>query len=127
MSWPNQKLGLMVIFEIFVRYISVFHYCISFFYLFCTSTLENKSYTILLKRLSCILDISHCDVIYYIIYIICSHNVRKAISPLFAWASSYIKELSDPYEKYLIPIYRCHICALYVTYNFYRGVYSWSV
>ena len=89
----------MVIFEMFVRYISVLHYCISFL-LFCMSTLENKSYTILLKSLSCMLDISHCDVIHYIIYIICSHNVRKAISPLFAWASSYIKELSNSNKEF---------------------------
>ena len=27
-----------------------------------------------------------------------------------------------PLRKVTIPIYRCHICALYVTYNFYRGV-----
>ena len=27
------------------------------------------------------LDIPNCDVIYYVIYIICSHYVRKAITP----------------------------------------------
>ena len=30
------------------------------------------------------------SVVNYFIYNICSHYVRKAISPLFAWASSYI-------------------------------------
>ena len=34
------------------------------------------------------LDISNCDVIYYVIYVIFSHYIRKAISPLFAWPSS---------------------------------------
>ena len=34
-------------------------------------------------------DMSNCDVIYYVIYIICSHYVEKAISPLFAWPSSF--------------------------------------
>ena len=86
------KRGLMVIFEISVRYISVF-YCCKSFYWYCTSTLENKPNSILLKRLSCMLDRSHCDVIYYVIHVICSHNVKKAISPLFAWASSYITQL----------------------------------
>ena len=33
-------------------------------------------------------DIPKCDVIYYVIYTICSHNARKAISPLFVVASS---------------------------------------
>ena len=32
------------------------------------------------------------------------------------------KEIVNPLRKVPIPIYRCHICALYVTYNFYRGV-----
>ena len=41
------------------------------------------------KRLSRMLDISNCDVIYCVIYVICSHYVGKAISPLFAWRSSY--------------------------------------
>ena len=36
------------------------------------------------------LDISNCDVLYYVIYVICSHYVGKAISPLFAWPSSYV-------------------------------------
>ena len=44
----------------------------------------------LLERLNHVLDIPKCDVIYYVIYIIYSYHVRKAISPLFAWASSYI-------------------------------------
>ena len=35
-------------------------------------------------------DFSYCDVICYIIYVICSLYVRKAISPLFAWPSSNI-------------------------------------
>ena len=35
------------------------------------------------------LDISNFDVIYYVIYVICSHNVGNAISPLFAWRSSF--------------------------------------
>ena len=30
-----------------------------------------------------------CDVIYYVIYFICPHYFRKAISPLFAWARQY--------------------------------------
>ena len=34
-------------------------------------------------------DISNCDVIYYVIYVICSHYVGKAIGPLFAWPSSF--------------------------------------
>ena len=50
--------------------------------------LKIKCYIILQKRLSCMLDISNCDVIYYVIYVICSHYVGKAISPLFAWPSS---------------------------------------
>ena len=32
------------------------------------------------------------------------------------------EERKVPLRKVPIPIYRCHICALYVTYNFYRGV-----
>ena len=51
--------------------------------------LKIKCYSILQKRLSRILDISNCDVIYYVIYVICSNYVGKAISPLFAWPSSY--------------------------------------
>ena len=50
--------------------------------------LKIKCYSILQKRLSRILDISNCDVIYYVIYVICSHYVGKAISSLFAWPSS---------------------------------------
>ena len=37
-------------------------------------------------------------------------------STLLLWKHWY------PLRKVPIPIYRCHICALYVTYNFYRGV-----
>ena len=29
---------------------------------------------------------------------------------------------NQPLRKVPIPIYRCHICAQYVTYNFYRGI-----
>ena len=50
--------------------------------------LKIKCYSILQKRPSCMLDISNCDVIYYVIYVIWSHYVGKAISPLFAWPSS---------------------------------------
>ena len=50
--------------------------------------LEIKCYSILQKRLIRVLDISNCDVIYYVIYVICSHYLGKAISPLFAWPSS---------------------------------------
>ena len=42
----------------------------------------------MLNHLRCMSDISYCDVIYYVIYVICSHYVSKAISPLFAWPSS---------------------------------------
>ena len=52
--------------------------------------LKIQCYSILQKRLSRMFDISNCDVIYYVIYVICSHYVGKAISPLFAWPSSYI-------------------------------------
>ena len=51
--------------------------------------LKIKCYSILQKRLSRMLDISNCDVIYNVIYVIRSHYVGKAISPLFAWPSSY--------------------------------------
>ena len=51
--------------------------------------LKIQCYSILQKRLSRMLDISNCDVIYYVIYVICLHYVGKAISPLFAWPSSY--------------------------------------
>ena len=57
--------------------------------------LKIKCYSILQKRLSRILDISNCDVIYYVIYVICSHYVGKAISPLFAWPSSVISQGLD--------------------------------
>ena len=52
--------------------------------------LKIKCYSILQKRRSRMLDISNCDVIYDVIYVICSHYVGKAISPLFAWPSSYV-------------------------------------
>ena len=48
-----------------------------------------KCYSILQKRMSRMFDISNCDVIYYVILVICSHYVEKAISPLFAWPSSF--------------------------------------
>ena len=37
--------------------------------------LKIKFYSILQKRLSRILYISNCDVIYYVIYVFCSHYV----------------------------------------------------
>ena len=83
------KRGLMVIFKIFIIGISVFEYCETFHW-FCTSTSENKCYNILLKSLSGMLAIPKCDIIYYVIYVIWLQYVRKAISPLFAWASSYV-------------------------------------
>ena len=49
-----------------------------------------RSFAVNMSRM---LEISNCDVIYYVIYVICSHYVRKAISPLFAWASSYDYEI----------------------------------
>ena len=60
--------------------------------------LKIKYYGILQKRLSRMLDISNCDVIYYVIYVIFSHYIRKVISPLFAWPSSYylIRSLYRP-------------------------------
>ena len=57
-------------------------------YWFCTYTSENKCYNIMLLRVSSMLYIPKYDVIHYVIYFICLHYVRKAISPLFAWASS---------------------------------------
>ena len=50
--------------------------------------LKIKCYSILQKHRSRMLDISNCDVIYDVIYVICSHFVGKAISPLFAWPGS---------------------------------------
>ena len=47
--------------------------------------LKIKCYSILKKRPNRMLDISNCDVIYFVIYVICSHYFGKAISPLFAW------------------------------------------
>ena len=76
------KRGLMVIFEILGRDISVIEYYKSFHWFF-AYILENKCNGILLNSLRCMFDISYCDVI-------CSHYVRKAISPLFAWPSSYV-------------------------------------
>ena len=43
----------------------------------------------MLNHLRCTFDISYCEVIYYVIYVISSHYVSKAISPLFDWPSSY--------------------------------------
>ena len=43
----------------------------------------------LLKQLTRMFDISYSDVIYYVINVICSHYVKRAIIPLFDWASSY--------------------------------------
>ena len=82
----------MVIFKNFVRHISAFDYY-KVFNNFALKPLKIKYYSIEQNRLSRILDISNCDVIYYVIYFICSHYVGKAISPLFAWPSSYIKKL----------------------------------
>ena len=77
-----------VIFEILGRDISVIEYYKSFHWFF-ANILENKCNGILLN-LRCMFDISCCDVIYYVIYVNCSHYVRKAINPLFAWPSSII-------------------------------------
>ena len=83
----------MVYFEVLGRDISVIEYYKSFHWFF-VNILENKCYSILLNRLGHLFDISYCDIIYYVIYdviyIISSHYVRKAISPFFAWASSYV-------------------------------------
>ena len=83
------KRGLKVIFEIVGRSISVIEYYESFHWFF-ANTLENRCYGILLKCLRRMLGISYCDVIYYVIYVICFHYVRKTINPLFAWASSCV-------------------------------------
>ena len=48
------------------------------------------------------LDIPKCDVIYNLINLIYSHYVKKAISPLFAWASSLNLKLPVTVA--------CHIC-----------------
>ena len=80
--------GLLVIFEILRRDISVIEYYKSFHWFF-AYILENKCNGILLNSLRCMFDISYCDVIYYVIDIIWSHYVWKAINPLFAWPSSY--------------------------------------
>ena len=80
------KRGLMVI---FVRYISAFDYYVGIYW-FCAYTFENQMLQYLQKRLSRMLDISNCDVIYYFIYVTCSHYVGKAISPLFAWPTSLV-------------------------------------
>ena len=83
------KRGLMVIFKNFVRYISAFDYY-GGLYDFALIPLKIKYYSILQKLLSRMLYISNCEVIYYVIYVICSHYIGKAISPLFAWPSSFI-------------------------------------
>ena len=59
-----------------MRNISIFEYCISF-YCFCTNTLENNCYSILLKRLNRMLDILKNDIIYYVIYNIYFYDIRK--------------------------------------------------
>ena len=64
--------------------------------------LKIKCYSILQKRLSCIFDISNYDVIYYVIYVICSHYVGKAISPLFAWPSSNVYFCLYITQKYIL-------------------------
>ena len=92
------KRGLMVIFKNFVRYISAFDNYKGLYW-FCANTFENKILQYLQNRLSRMLDISNCDVIYYVIYVICSHYVRKAISPLFTWPSSYVINVAFGYEK----------------------------
>ena len=61
--------------------------------------LKIKCYSILQKRLSRMLDISNCDVIYYAIYGIWSHYVGKAISPLFAWPSSFVYSPLKPFNR----------------------------
>ena len=86
------KRGLMVIFEILGRDISVIEYYKSFHWFF-AHILENKCNGILLNHLKRMFDLSYCDVIYYVIYVICSLYVRKAISPLFAWPSSFVFSL----------------------------------
>ena len=43
---------------------------------------HKKRYGIWLKCLRCMFDMSYWDVKYNVIYVICSHYVRKAISPL---------------------------------------------
>ena len=87
MSWAKRKRGLMVIFEILGRDISLFEYYKSFHWFF-AYVLDNKCNGISLNHLRRMFDIYYCDVIYYVIYVICSHYVSKAISPLFAWPSS---------------------------------------
>ena len=102
------KRGLMVILKIFVRYISALE-----FIDFGLIPLKITCYSILQKRLSRILDISNCDVIYYVIYVICSHYVGKAISPLFAWPSSYINTL-----------YYLNICIIVIVSRYYKYRYT---
>ena len=48
--------------------------------------LKIKCYSILQKRQSRMLDISNCDVIYYVIYVICLHYVGKGHKPPFRLA-----------------------------------------
>ena len=71
---PSEK-GAYCNFEIVVRNISIFKYCISFYW-FCASTLENSCYNILNRML----DIPKHGVICCVIYDIQLHYVRKAIS-----------------------------------------------
>ena len=82
----------MVKVKIVERAISVIEYYKSLHWFF-AYTLEKKCFSILLKRLRLVFDISYCDVIYYVIFFICSLYVIKAISPLFAWCSSYVFQL----------------------------------
>ena len=61
------------------------------------------------------LDISHCDIIYYVIYIICSHYVRKAISPLLGQLKSFLWDSTGlPYYKHSILILQVpnHTCGM---------------
>ena len=92
------KRGLMVIVKIFVRYISAFNNYEDIYW-FCANTFENKMlqyftetseshvgyFQLWRHRMICLVL-----VIYKVIYVICSHYVGKAISPLFAWPSSNI-------------------------------------
>ena len=66
----------MEIFEMSVKYISVFDFCKSF-YLFIFVMFYKKCYSILLKRLIRMFDIPHCDVIYYAFYVIADITFEK--------------------------------------------------
>ena len=83
------KRGLMVILRIFVSYISAFENYEDIYW-FCANTFENKMLQYFTETSESHVDISNCDVIYYAIYVIYSHYVGKAISPLFAWPSSCV-------------------------------------